>query len=279
MADDAAVAPRPASTVVLARDGARGGIEVFLVQRHAAMGFMGGMHVFPGGKVSPDDDSARMRTQIANCDHHARHCPWGDELAASDSLARAVAAVRETFEEAGVLLAERESLAVARDRIPELRARLLAGEPFDALLEEARLRLDLGALQPLSRWITPASERQRFDTTFYVARAPDGQRAEHDRMESIAGAWFAPEDAAAASREGRIRLAPPTALTLESLAAAASVDAALALAACRPPPTVLPILCTVNSEVVILYPGDPEHPVAAPAFAGPTRRVLRRRGE
>ena len=279
MADDLAVAPRPASTVVLARDAARGGIEIFLVQRHASMGFMGGMHVFPGGKVGPEDDSERMRAQIANCHDHARQCPWGEDVAAPESLARAVAAVRETFEEAGVLFAVRESLAGAGGRTAELRARLLAGEPFDALLEQAGLQVDLGALQPLSRWITPASERQRFDTMFYVARAPDGQDAEHDRSESIAGAWFAPEQAAAAAREGRIRLAPPTALTLESLAAVASVDAALALAASRPPPTILPILRTVESDVVILYPGDPEHPVAEPAFAGPTRRILRRRAE
>jgi 8-oxo-dGTP pyrophosphatase MutT (NUDIX family) len=274
MADDVGVAPRPASTVVLARDGARGGIEVFLVQRHASMGFMGGMHVFPGGKVNADDDSECMRAQIANCDAHARHCPWGEDVAASDSLARAVAAVRETFEEAGVLFADCAALAAAG--IAELRARLLAGEPFHALLEQTRLQLELGALQPLSRWITPASERQRFDTTFYVARAPDGQQAEHELTESTAGGWFAPEQAAAAAREGRIRLAPPTTLTLESLAEVASVEAALALAASGPPPTILPILRAVGSELVILYPGDPEHPVATPAFPGPTRRVLRR---
>jgi 8-oxo-dGTP pyrophosphatase MutT (NUDIX family) len=279
MADELAVAPRPASTVVLARDGERGGIEVFLVQRNGSMGFMGGMHVFPGGKVCAADDSARMRELIADHDDHACHCVWGDDVTAPHSVARAVAAVRETFEEAGVLLAERRSLTRAGARLAELRARLLAGETFDALLEQAKLRLELGALQPLSRWITPASERQRFDTSFYVARAPHDQNADHDRTESIAGGWFAPEQAAAAAREGQIRLAPPTALTLESLAAVASVDAALALAASRPPPIILPILLTIGAEVVILYPGDPEHPVAEPAFAGPTRRVLRRRAE
>jgi 8-oxo-dGTP pyrophosphatase MutT (NUDIX family) len=276
VADEGAVVPKPASTVVLARDRAAGGVEVFLVQRHGSMGFMGGMHVFPGGKVSSADGGERMCARIADYADHARHCVWGDDVPAADVVARAVAAVRETFEEAGVLLAERSSLAAACERIAELRGRLLAGEAFDALLEEAQLQLELAALQPVSRWITPASERQRFDTSFYLARAPHDQQAAHDRGESVAGAWYAPEDAADAARAGRIRLAPPTALTLESLAGLPSVDAAIAQCAQRPPPTVLPILRALGSEVVILYPGDPEHPVSTAAFAGPTRRVLRR---
>lgn len=278
MTNAAAVEPKPASTVVLARDCAQGGIEVFLVQRHGGMGFMGGMHVFPGGKISADDGSERMRALIVDHERqHARHCVWGSDVPAPESLARAVAAVRETFEEAGVLLAEPAALARAHALLAGLRSRVLAGESFVALLEHAELTLELGVLQPLSRWITPAGERQRFDTTFYVARAPDDQLADHDRTESVAGEWLTPEQAAEAARNGRIRLAPPTALTLESLAGAASVDAALALAAGRPPPTVLPILKAIDSDLVILYPGDPEHPVKTPAFAGPTRRVLRPR--
>jgi 8-oxo-dGTP pyrophosphatase MutT (NUDIX family) len=278
MTDPVAVEPKPASTVVLVRDGAQGGIEVFLVQRHGGMGFMGGMHVFPGGKISPGDGGERMRARIVDHEHeHPRHCVWGSDVPADESIARAVAGVRETFEEAGVLLAEPGSLARPREPLGTLRARVLAGEAFVELLEQAGLSLALAALQPLSRWITPASERQRFDTTFYVARAPHDQRADHDRQESIAGDWFAPEQAARAARQGSIRLAPPTALTLESLSGAASVDEALALAARRAPPTVLPIMRTIGSDVVILYPGDPEHPVSTKAFDGPTRRVLRPR--
>jgi 8-oxo-dGTP pyrophosphatase MutT (NUDIX family) len=276
MTDASAVEPKPAATVVLTRDSASGGIEVFLVQRNDAMGFMGGMHVFPGGKVCPADASEAMRTRIADLDdQRGLHCVWGSDVSELEALARAVAAVRETFEEAGILLAEPTSLVSALAGLPTMRARALQGEDFIALLEQAQLMLGLAALQPLSRWITPESERQRFDTSFYVARAPLEQSADHDRTESVAGDWFGPEQAAVAAREGRIRLSPPTALTLESLAGAASVDAALTLAASRPPPIILPILRTIDGQRVILYPGDPEHPVPTRAFDGPTRRVLR----
>src|SRR6476619_6810218 len=106
-ADAPAAAPvmaKPASTIVLARDAARGGIEAFLVQRQASMGFMGGMHVFPGGKLCEADAGDAMRGCIADPEHAERHHVWGEGVDAAEATARAVAAVRETFEEAGVLL-------------------------------------------------------------------------------------------------------------------------------------------------------------------------------
>jgi 8-oxo-dGTP pyrophosphatase MutT (NUDIX family) len=274
-AEAAPVVPKPASTIVLARESERGGFEAFLVQRQASMGFMGGMHVFPGGKLCEADGSDAMRARIADPEHAARHDVWGEGVSAAEATARAVAAIRETFEEAGVLLC-RDADHLPAERVAELRAALLGGEDFAALLGRAGLQLELARLVPLSRWITPERERTRFDTSFYVARAPRGQHAEHDRGESVAAAWLSPDAALAATAEGRIRLAPPTALTLESLRAAASVDAALGIAARQTPPTILPIIRAEGSEVVILYPGDPAHPVRTPALAGPTRRVLRR---
>lgn len=274
--DAAAVVPKPAATVVLARDRARSGIEVFLVQRHGSMGFMGGMHVFPGGKVCGADGSDRVRGRIADLAPNASlHHVWGEGVSAGAAVARAVAAVRETFEEAGVLLCGYAARASA-DRLAELRAALLSGADFGELLERADLAMELAPLQPLSRWVTPDGERVRFDTSFYVARAPTDQCATHDGSESIAADWFAPAHALAAARDGRLRLAPPTALTLESLREADSVEAALAMAARRPPPLVLPIIRTTGGSVMILYPGDPDHPVREPAFEGPTRRLLRR---
>ncbi len=257
---------------MLVRDRPQGGIEILLVQRHASMGFMGSMHVFPGGKVCADDGSPKLAALIADGDPDARHAVWGEEIDAAASRARAIAAIRETFEEAGVLLGRGEAL---RDLAP-LRSALLAGAPFAELLEQHALTLELGALQPLSRWITPASERTRFDTSFYVARAPHAQEARHDETENVACDWFAPADAIASSHRGAIRLAPPTALTIEAFAGARSADEALAIAARRPPPVILPILQRQGDDVVILYPGDPDHPVPVPAFPGPTRRVLRR---
>jgi 8-oxo-dGTP pyrophosphatase MutT (NUDIX family) len=270
----ATVAAKPASTVVLARDGVNG-LEVFLVQRHGSMGFMGGMHVFPGGKVCDADSSPRAHARFADIARAPTHEIWGDDVTREQALARAVAALRETFEEAGVLVCAADA-RFQTQRADELRAALHAGADFAALLEGAGIALELAQLQPLSRWITPAGERTRFDTSFYVARAPFGQQAEHDRKESVAADWFTPDGALEANQTGRIRLAPPTALTLEQLRDCLTVDAALARAASRRPPTVLPIIRALGPEVVILYPGDPDHPVREPAFDGPTRRVLRR---
>lgn len=257
---------------MLVRDRPQGGIEILLVQRHASMGFMGGMHVFPGGKVCADDASPRLATLIAERDAEHSQAVWGAEIDAAAARARAIAAVRETFEESGVLLVRGEAPA----DLAALREALLAGADFAELIGGHGLTLDLAALQPLSRWITPESERTRFDTSFYVTRAPEGQFARHDERENIACGWFAPAEAIASSRRGAIRLAPPTALTLDGFAEATCADEALAIAARRPPPVILPILRREGDDIVILYPGDPDHPVSTPAFSGPTRRVLRR---
>lgn len=270
------VAAKPAATVVLARDALQRGIEIFLVQRHGSMGFMGGVHVFPGGKVSASDTTTSMRARVQDADNAAAHALWGDGVEADGNLSRAVAAVRETFEEAGILIAQDRRGTALGITLSDTRARLLAGEDFATLLESADLALRLSMLVPLSRWITPESEPMRFDTNFYVARLPEGQEASHDLKESIGSGWLRPADALLASSEGRIRLAPPTTRTLEGLRDVESVEAALALSSSRPPPVILPILRTLGKEVVVLYPGDPEHPNPTPAFEGPTRLVLRR---
>jgi 8-oxo-dGTP pyrophosphatase MutT (NUDIX family) len=264
--------PRPAATVVLARDASPSGLEIYFVERHRSIGFMGGMHVFPGGKVAPGDSSDRMRARVAGRIEDSRHALWGDDLAPEQALARAAAAVRETFEEAGVLLASKDAPA---DLAPA-RARLHAGAELASVLEELGLWLEPTLLEPWSRWITPESEPVRFDTSFYIARLPANQDAEHDANESVAGFWLTPTQALEAARSGTVRLAPPTARTLESLQDAGSVDAVLTLARSRPPPRVLPIIRALANEVTIFYPGDPEHPDKTPGFEGPTRHVMRR---
>jgi 8-oxo-dGTP pyrophosphatase MutT (NUDIX family) len=265
------VTPRPAATVVLVRDAREGGIEIYLVQRHASIGFMGGMHVFPGGKVCLGDESSEMRACIRDAADLGGDA-WGDDIDAAAAFARAVAAVRETFEDAGVLL----GASAPRATLVELRRRLLAGEAFATLLAQESLSLQLASLEPLSRWITPDSEPVRFDTSFYLARAPHDQDAEHDRMETIDALWISPTRALEVAARGEIRLAPPTARTLESLRNATSVETAHAIARSRPLPVVLPIIRPIGDELVLLYPGDPDHPMKTPALDGPTRRVLRK---
>jgi 8-oxo-dGTP pyrophosphatase MutT (NUDIX family) len=264
--------PRPAATVVLARDRAGGGIEVFLVQRHGGMGFMGGMHVFPGGSESPGDASEALLARVERVDEARLVAPWGRDIDRTRALALALTAVRETLEEAGVLL----GAALDDARRARMRERLLAGEDFAELLAEHDLRIALDGLTPISRWVTPAFEPKRFDTLFFLARAPHGQGAEHDQGETVASTWLDPEAALARRDAGEIRLAPPTSRTLEALLGADSVDAARERVAARRPPLIEPILRVEGDAVVILYPGDPEHPEPEPAFPGPTRHVLRR---
>jgi 8-oxo-dGTP pyrophosphatase MutT (NUDIX family) len=263
-------AAKPASTIVVLRDAAHGAPELLLVQRHGGMGFMGGMHVFPGGKVASSDASLAMRAQTHDRGVCVAGHSWGEGIAEEDAFARAVAAVRETFEEACMLFAPRSAGLAA------LRAELLGGTELAALLAREGLMIQLTALQPLSRWITPESEPVRFDTTFYVARAPEGQEPSHDATEAVAASWFTAESALAAAAEGRIRLAPPTARTIEGLLEARCVDDALASARQRPPPVILPILRADGDGMVVLYPGDPDHPVRERALPGETRVVWRR---
>jgi hypothetical protein len=155
---------------------------------------------------------------------------------------------------------------------------LLAGEPFAHVLDALSVQLQLDLLHPFSRWITPESEPVRFDTSFFLSRVPADQNAEHDRGEAVDALWTSPRAALDAVTSGSLRLAPPTLRTLEQLAEFVSVDAALRFAATRPPPRIMPIIApTPQGELVIYYPGDPEHPVRERAFPGPTRHVLSQR--
>jgi 8-oxo-dGTP pyrophosphatase MutT (NUDIX family) len=212
-----------ASTIVLLRDGADGG-EVLLLERHLDSDFAGGALVFPGGKVDDADrhlDPARW----AGRDPAA----WREQLGAAtdaDALGLMVAAVRETFEEAGVLLATRDGAVLTDADLEEpsfvdARRRLASREErFDwrDWLAEQRLVLDLAALAPWSWWVTPKGQHKRFDTRFFAALLPAEQSAAHDRVEITGLRWSRPDDALAAQREGRMVVIYPTRKNLEALA-------------------------------------------------------------
>ena len=180
-----------------------------------------------------------------------------------------VAALRETFEEAGVLLARGGGAD-----LPGLRARLAAGETFGALIDGAGLELTLEALVPHARWITPVVERRRYDTRFFFAVHPTGQTAEYDRHETTAGAWMAPRGALDKAKGGEIQLPPPTMRTLEILDAFGSVEQAVGDARSRPTPLVAPVFHDEQGTFVLALPGDPAHPEAEPVIPGSTRFVL-----
>jgi 8-oxo-dGTP pyrophosphatase MutT (NUDIX family) len=179
-----------------------------------------------------------------------------------------VAALRETFEEVGLLLGAAPD-AVAQ--LPALRSRLAAGEDLGALLAQAGVRLDLSRLVPFVQWVTPSSQPIRFDTRFYVSVAPPGQTPEFDARECVALVWRTPRAALEEAARGAMQLSPPTRRTLQEIEDAVSIDAVLELARSRTAPNIEPIIRDIDGTRMILYPGDPAHPVQERALKGPTR--------
>ncbi len=230
------VAPRPAATVLLLRDGADG-MEVFMQVRHDAIEFASGALVFPGGRVDPGDHQVAERPEL---------CPGPEGLDAM-AMALRVAALRETFEECGILLArEREGGAlIGADRLRVIeasqRAPLCQGElRFSDILDTEGLVLATELLVPFAHWITPASQAKRYDTHFFLAVAPEDQVGAHDGQEAVDSAWLTPAAAQAGVESGRYKMVFPTHMNLTKLGRHGTVAAALAAAAASTIVTVEP---------------------------------------
>ncbi len=216
MSDKTPVQPRPASTVLLIRDGAEG-LEVFMVVRHREIEFAGGALVFPGGRVERDDAA------IAGA-------PGGEVTL--DAFR--VAGVRETFEECGLLLARRRGSAelLRAEALLGIEARHRAavakGErALSAMLAAEGLEPASDTLLHFAHWVTPASRPKRFDTQFFLAAAPPDQVAAHDGSESVDSIWIRPAQAVAETNAGLRRLVFATRKNLEKLARFATVAEAL----------------------------------------------------
>lgn len=221
---------RDAATVIIARD-ASDGPHVFLVRRSARSSWLPERYVFPGGGVDPDD-----RT-------HAAALVRGS--AGDVDPAYVFTAARETFEEAGVLFADR---AVGHEALAQARRALLAGDrTFAGVLGDLGVSVDASLLRYFSRWITPSTEPRRFDARFFVARVPAGQRAEADAAEVHDGRWMRPPDVLDAHGRGEIGLIFPTIKHLERIAPYGSVDALLAFASAKP---IVPITPDVQDGPV-----------------------------
>jgi glyoxylase-like metal-dependent hydrolase (beta-lactamase superfamily II)/8-oxo-dGTP pyrophosphatase MutT (NUDIX family) len=215
------VEPRPAATVALLRPGATGP-EVLLTHRPASMAFAGDMHVFPGGAVDAADADPRLVGRSVVTPDEAVVRLGGDpdgRLVPERAFALHVAAIRELFEEAGVLLADRSTGAPRdTDALVAARAALVAGETTLADVADSldlRLRTDL--LAPISHWTTPPVMPRRFDTRFFVAELPAGIQPTFTTDEVLADRWLTPGAALAAMHAGEIGLWPPTIGTLQQL--------------------------------------------------------------
>lgn len=265
--------PRAAASVVLLRDGAAG-LEVFLVKRHGASQVLGGAHVFPGGKVDAEDAAPALLARLDQPLPVLQMALGEPALDAETAAALYVAAMREAFEECGVLFAQPATAAEVHAAANLLRG----GMGFDAALVQLGLQLQTRALLPWTRWITPTSPsvmNKRFDTRFFIAAVPAGQEAGHDNIEAVDSIWLAPRAALEQYWAGHIDLAPPQIMGLAQLARHESVAAVFAEAHTRPPPTVQPEPHDEAGVRTICYPGHPRHSIAERALPGPTCLVYR----
>jgi 8-oxo-dGTP pyrophosphatase MutT (NUDIX family) len=256
-------APRDAATVIVCRDG-HDGPEILLLRRHTRSGFVGGAWVFPGGTVD-DGDRVLPRTRWDGIDPG----DLVDRFAEPEEvvLGLHVAAVRETFEEAGLLLARHADGRVPDTTAPGYaEARRDLGDravvtDWDAWLADEDLVLDLGCLTYHSRWVTPVQEPRRYDTAFFLARAPEGQVAAFDRVETTEQRWTTPEAALEVHAEGDLFMIFPTIKTLESLTGAASADELVARAAEQERVrSIQPHIEVEDGRLRILHPDDPDFP-------------------
>lgn len=255
----APVQPRDAATVMLVRAGGRG-LEVYLLRRAPSMRFAPGMYVFPGGSVDPRD-----------ADHQIgwtgpAPSVWARLLRTSEPLARSLvcAAVRETFEESGVLLAgASEHEVVADTRGDDWEADRLAlidrSLSFTEFLDRRGLLLRADLLRPWSQWITPAVEPKRFDTRFFAAVLPEGQQTRDVGGEADHVVWMRPADAVRRWRSNALAMMAPTVANLRDLASCDTPEDVLA--AERRIAPVLPELRDVDGKVELVVPDGVDYPI------------------
>jgi 8-oxo-dGTP pyrophosphatase MutT (NUDIX family) len=268
--------PRDSATVVLLRDTPQGP-EVFLARRHTDSDVLGGAYVFPGGKLDASDLQLDAHLYL-DSDVQALHTSLAEpDLEPLRAQGLYVAAVREVFEEAGVLFGQ----ALTAEQGLAAMQMLRAGHDFNATLAQLQLRLDTRALRPYSRWITPLSPSmgsKRFDTRFFVAALPAGQSATHDAHETTESIWLRPRAALEQYVRGTMVMAPPQTMTLAHLARFGSVAEVLQHCQTRPPALVFPqAMLAEDGQRILCYPGDALHDIPDRALPGPTRLVQRGR--
>lgn len=255
--------PRDAATVMLVRDG-DDGLEVFMLRRHLDSAFVGGAYVFPGGAVDDADRHVDLEAVcVGRSDADASRMLGLDPP--RGGLAFWVAGIREAFEEAGVLLAygrdgsiiDWSDPAVAA-RFAEHRKAVDTGERrlVDVCAEEG-LQLAVDSMHYFSHWITPVGPPRRFDTRFFVARAPEGHAYLHDERETIDNTWVRPADAVERQQKGELDIIFPTLRSLEAIGRFATTDDLLAAAvAVEQVPTMIPRVVKDGDGMRILLPGD-----------------------
>ncbi|HPD57154.1 MAG TPA: hypothetical protein P5294_03160 [Smithellaceae bacterium] len=271
---------KSAATVILVRPSESAGWKLFLARRHHKQSFMAGAYVFPGGQVENHDKSPEMKSYLKK---GPGFNPSGilqeDNLSEAEALGFFVAAIRETFEEVGILLGGSASGEFVsfhdkniRARYTEHRRRLYASEItlVDIAREEGILFFP-EVLLPYAHWITPDFEKMRFDTRFFLAKLPPEQRPVADATELTESLWVAPKKALEMHSKKEIVLMPPTLKTIEELSAFESIDKLFAATAKK---DIYPILPQLAGKYLLL-PHDPEYNIADYKRPGDTKNPSR----
>lgn len=246
----------PAATIIIGKDGPQG-MEVFMVVRHHKIDFASGALVFPGGKLEPEDWSPKYRN----------YTQGADDLT-DEQLAFEVAAIRETFEECGVLLARERngSSYISAERLKSLTPyRDALNERDKGLLEMVQkedLLLACDDMHPFAHWVTPAMMPKRFDTHFYIAKAPADHLAVHDGLESVDSVWITPQRLLEEADAGKWTIIFPTRCNIEMLAQANTTAEAIAQANARTIVRVLPEVELTDTSRRLRIPVEAGYPTS-----------------
>jgi len=261
--------PKKAATVILLKEIKPEGFEIFLLKRHEKSSFFGGNFVYPGGRVDREDGSLEICAQCKGVSPEEAHQLFGGALPPDESLAHWVAAIRELFEEAGVLLAydhtgkfihfkdpaTQEKASHYRDLIHKGKMNICQ------VAQEEKVYFALDQLHYYAHWITPEARSERFDTRFFLACHPEGQEATYDQKETTLGVWLTPSQALEENLKGTTALSPPTLKTLEDLSRFTSVTEVFKALRKTEIQPILPILTKINDESLLIFPWDPEYEI------------------
>lgn len=262
-----AAIPKKAATVILLRDKKPEGFEVFLLKRHEKSSFMGGNFVYPGGRVDQNDGTLEICSFSKGMTFDKAQTILKGASSREESFAYWIAAIRELFEEAGVLLAydQKGNLFQTGNRDEQekfLNYRELLQKRKVSICEMAqkeKLLLALDELYYYAHWITPEARSERFDTRFFLTQYPFGQEASHDQKETTAGIWITPRKALEENLNGEVMLSPPTLKTLEDLSRFKSIDNVFHSLKGKDIQPILPILTKISDNPLIIFPWDPEY--------------------
>jgi len=273
--------PKPAASVILLRDAPTleglESVEVFLVKRHGNSKVLGGAYVFPGGKLDADDMQVVLADQLAQSSEQLFLQLQEPEQSPQGAAALYVAALREAFEECGVLFVKHLQASKPLDVLQaaqNLNALIQEGRPFSKALGQLGFLLDTQALVPWARWITPKTptvSNQRFDARFFLGVMPKDQTALHDNVETTHSTWITPKDALKAYCAKEIELAAPQIMTLIDLARFKSTASAVAHARAQSTPKIEPHSTSIDGVRAVCFPGDVLHPLKDKILHGPSR--------